>query len=215
MPDSPNKRLSLPRSQSVEIITRSQEEAARQLRRAGIPEQRIAAAVQQLGAALLTALQEQTAFYQDVKATITQSGTDPDIASLIHERSAAYQHLFDTAVAQIVRIVIETTITEFQHPPVRKEPVIEVTPSTPGFRDWLGDALHTVMSLVITAIWLSGLVVGLLLSWFASDSVLWASFWSGVTVFCTWLLWEWLGEYRVSVLIPLTALVVLCLGLLL
>jgi hypothetical protein len=213
MPDSPNKRLSLPKSHSVAIITRSQEEAARQLRLAGVPEQRIALAVQQIGAALLTALQEQTAFYQDVKATITQSGTDADIAPLIQERGTAYQHVFDTAVAEIVReivrIVVQSTIAEFQHPPVREQPIIAVTPHQPGLRDWLGDALHTVVSLFVTALWLSGLVVGLLLSWFAGGSVIWAIFWSGVAVFSTWLLWGWLGEYRVSVLIPLTALVVL------
>jgi hypothetical protein len=212
MPDSPNKRLSLPRSQSVEIIARSQEEAARQLRLAGVPEQRIAAAVQQLGAALLTALQEQRAFYQDVKATITQSGTDPDIAQLVRERGAMYQHLFDTAVAQIVRIVIETTIKEFQHPPVRKEPVIEVTPSTPGFRDWLGDVLHTATSLFLKLTWLTGLVAGLMLSWFGGGSSFLSVFWIGVTVVVTAILWDWVGGHLWSVLFPLTALGVFCIA---
>jgi hypothetical protein len=208
MPDSPNKRLRLPTSHSVELITRSQEEAARQLRRAGVPEQRIEAAVQQIGAALLTALQQQTVFYQDVKATVTQSGTDPDISSLIQERGAAYQHVFDTAVAEIVRIVIQTTINEFQNPPVRKEPVIEVTPYQPGFRDWLGDVLHTAAFLLIRAVWIIAFLIGLLLSWSSGGSVFLSVFWSGVTVVVTALLWDWIGEHGLSVLIPLSAAVV-------
>jgi hypothetical protein len=211
-PDSPEKRLGLPRSQVVEIIERGQAEAIRNLRLAGVPEQQILAAVRQLESACLTALQEQRAFYTDLKAIARQAESDPDIAQLVRERGAMYQHLVDTAVAEIVRIVIQNTINEFQNPPARKEPVIAVTPYKPGFRDWLGDALHTTTSLFLKLTWLSGLVAGLMLSWFGGGSSFLSVFWIGVTVVVTAILWDWIGGHLWSIVFPLTALGVFCIA---
>jgi hypothetical protein len=210
MPDSPNKRLSLPRSQSVEIIQRSQEEAAWQLRRAGIPEQRIAAAVQRIEAACLTVLREQDAFYADVQAIYRQQGREPDHTRYLEERIALSLHVFDTAVAEIVRTVLQTTITEFQNPPVREQPRIAATPPAPGLREWLGDALHTATSLFLKLTWLTGLVAGLMLSWFGGGSSFLSIFWIGVTVVVTLILWDWVGGHLWSVVFPLTAIGLFC-----
>jgi hypothetical protein len=212
MPDSPNKRLSLPRSQSVEIITRSQEETARQLRRAGIPEQRIAAAVQRIEAACLTVLREQDAFYADVQAIYRHQGREPDHTRYLEERIALTLHVFDTAVAEIVRTVLQTTITEFQNPPVREQPRIAATPPAPGLREWLGDALHTATSLFLKLTWLTGLVAGLMLSWFGGGSSFLSVFWIGVTVVVTAILWDWVGGHLWSIVFPLTAIGVFCIA---
>jgi hypothetical protein len=212
MPDSPNKRLSLPRSQSVEIIARSQEEAARQLRRAGIPEQRIAAAVQRIEAACLTVLREQDAFYADVQAIYRQQGREPDHTRYLEERIALSLHVFDTAVAEIVRTVLQTTITEFQNPPVREQPRIAAPPPAPGLREWLGDALHTATSLFLKLMWLTGFVAGLMLSWFGGGSSFLSVFWIGVTVVVTAILWDWVGGHLWSVVFPLTAIGVFCIA---
>jgi hypothetical protein len=175
-PDSPEKRLGLPRSQVVEIIERGQAEAIRNLRLAGVPEQQILAAVRRIESACLTALQEQRAFYTDLKAIARQSESDPDIAQLVRERGAMYQHLVDTAVADIVRVVIQNTIKEFQNPPPPRQPVIEVTPPAPGLPRWLKDMLHTAASLFIRAVWILAFLAGLLLSWSSGGSVFLSAF---------------------------------------
>jgi hypothetical protein len=98
MPDSPKKRLGLPKSQVVEVIERSQEEAVRRLREAGVPERQILVAVRQIESACLTALGEQDAFYADLQVFFRQS-RDPDHAHHIQERIAFYLRLHDSAVA--------------------------------------------------------------------------------------------------------------------
>jgi hypothetical protein len=57
-PDSPDKRLGLPRSHVVEVIERTQEEAIRTLTQAGVSERRILATVRRIEAACRTALHE-------------------------------------------------------------------------------------------------------------------------------------------------------------
>jgi hypothetical protein len=88
--------------------------------------------------------------------------------------------------------------------------VIEVTPAAPGLPEWLDDFLHTTRTVLINAVWLFGLVAGLILSWGGGGSLVWSLFWSGVTVYVTALLWDWVGRSGWSVLIPLVAIGAFC-----
>jgi hypothetical protein len=210
MPDMPENLLSIYRSAALAAIERGQEDAVQKLRLAGVPEQQILATVQQIEAACLTTLREQDAFYAELQALFRQPGRDTDHTRYIQERIAFYQQLMDTAVAEIVATAIRNAIKEFQQPPVREQPVIEVTPPTPGLPLWLEDLPHTATTLLINVAWLSGLLAGLFLSWVGAGSFLWSVFWSGVTVFVTALLWDWVGEHGWSVLLPLAAVGMFC-----
>jgi hypothetical protein len=213
MPDSPKKRLGLPKSQVVEVIERSQEEAVRRLLEAGVPERQILVAVRRIESACLTALGEQDAFYADLQVFFRQS-RDPDHAHHIQERIAFYLKLHDSAVAEIVAIAIQDAVNEFQHPPAPPQPIITVTPPAPGLPYWLKHGLHTAFSLLLRATWITGFVAGLILSWVGGGSVFWSVFWSGVTVVVTALLWDWVGSSGWSLPIPLIAIGVFYLALL-
>ena len=209
MPDLPEKFYDQFQKASRAAIAQAQEDARRQLRVAGLPEQRIFAAIRQIEAACRAALHELDAISAEFQE-LARYPRDPELARLMQERIAFYQRLIDTAVADIVTTVIRNAINEFQHPPAPQQPIIAVTPASPGLPAWLDDFLHTAASLVLKATWLAGFVAGLILSWFTGAPLFWAIFWSGVTVVATALLWDWVGSHVWSLPIPLVAIGVFC-----
>jgi hypothetical protein len=130
------------------------------------------------------------------------------------ERIAFYKHQIEKATEVIVATEIQDAIRDFQHPPAPQQPIITVTPASPGKSSWLKHVLHTACSMLLVVTWIAGLVAGLILSWFTGAPLFWALFWSGVTVVATALLWDWVGRSGWSLPIPLVAIGIFCVAVL-
>jgi hypothetical protein len=104
-PDVPQHQSALPRSRVVEVITRSTDDALRQLRAAGIPETEALAVIQRFSAFSVQVLRELDGVYREFEELLAQ---DTD-------RSQAHQEWLDTKAGGVLltlELCITTLVTE-------------------------------------------------------------------------------------------------------
>jgi hypothetical protein len=95
-----NNQQALPRSRVVEVITRSQEDALRQLRQAGIPETEALLVIQRFSTFALQVLRELDLLYREFEELLAN---DPD-------RSQAHQEWLDTKAGGLL-LTLESCIS--------------------------------------------------------------------------------------------------------
>jgi hypothetical protein len=117
MPDSPKKRLGLPKSHVADVIERSQEEAIRTLTQAGVSERRILATVRRIEAACRTALSELDAIDTEFRELARSPWRDPEHTRYMQERITFYQQQNEKALAVITATEIQNALNDYQHPP--------------------------------------------------------------------------------------------------
>jgi hypothetical protein len=99
-PDIPQNHSALPRNRVVEVITRSTDDALRQLRAAGIPETEALAVIRRFTVFSVQVLRELDQLYREFEDLLA---ADPD-------RSQAHQEWFDSKVGGML-LTIEDFIT--------------------------------------------------------------------------------------------------------
>jgi hypothetical protein len=184
MPDSPNKRHALPRSRVVEVIERSQEEALRQLRQAGIPEQQALAVMRRIAVFCLQTLSELDVIYREFEELVAEDGRSEAHQRVFNDKAAALLTAVEAGIAGIVADTIRKVQDDYQQllsPP--KEAI--TVPAAPPRREpeyplppWL--------------LWLGGLAAWFLLWVLVSGSIAIGVIALGVTAFM-WVFFEKTG----------------------
>jgi hypothetical protein len=132
-PESANNQHALPRNRVVEVIERSQEDALRQLRQAGIPETEALLVMQRFSAFAIQVLRELDLLYREFEQLLAH---DPD-------RSRAHQEWLDTkaggllltiesCIAALVAEAINKAKEDYRTELSRPREVITMPPSRPS-----------------------------------------------------------------------------------
>jgi hypothetical protein len=194
----PNNRQQNPRHRVVEVMTRAQEDALRQLRVAGIPETEALAVIQRFSVFSVQVLRELDLLrreYEQLRAS------DPD-------RSRAHQEWFDTKVggmlltmeafiAALVAEALNKAKEEYRQQVSQPREVVSV----PAQRARAAPQEYPVPVWWLL-LWMSGIAASTLFSWHASASIIWA----GIGCLVPLLLWCKVGKVPWALIFPLSGI---------
>ena len=194
----PDNQQGLPRHRVVEVMTRAQDDALRQLRAAGIPETEALAVIQRISVFSVQILRELDHLYREYEALLAQN---PD-------RSQAHQKWFDTKlggmlltieafIAALVAEAINRAKEDYRAEISTSREGITV-PHQPARSSWLEEFLTTTSDLV----WIAGLITGFVLAWQSSGSFLVG----GIGFLVGLLLWRTVGRFTWGLVFPLTGI---------
>jgi hypothetical protein len=203
-PDCPEQRLGLPRSHVVEVIERSQEDAVRTLRAAGLPEVRIQAVTRRIETACLTVLTEQDALIKELLAFGEQPRT-PEHAKLMQSRIGWHMEQVDKTFMAIAVIEIQKTLDAYQQAFEPAGQVIEAPYREPWPPEWLATLLRVANAITRGMLWFCAVCVLTLLVWAQSGSLVWL----GLTVGLSLIFWLFSWGHWWSVLFPIGAIGIL------
>jgi hypothetical protein len=192
-PQLPNNQQRNPRHRVVELITRSTDDALRQLRQAGIPETEALAVIQRYAAFAIHVLRELDLLYREFEELLA---ADPD-------RSQAHQEWFDTKVggmlltieafiAALVAEVINTAKEEYRQQVSQPREVVSV-PAQPA------QVAREEYPVWMVLVWMAGIAASTLFSWQGSGSIIWA----GIGFLVPLLLWCKVGKLWWGLFFPL------------
>jgi hypothetical protein len=200
-PDVPKTQHALPRNRVVEVIERSQEEALRQLRQAGVPETQALLVIRRYAAFAIQLLRELDLIYRQFEALVAHNP----------ERSAAHQEWLDTKaggllltleafIADLVAEAINKAKEDYRTKVSQPREVITPAPSPPPPSLW-EEARENLGRLLRNAVvlWAAGLSAWFLLWWQVSGSILWGVLAVGVSAVLV-RLFRWAGLALTGVL---------------
>ena len=191
----PDNQQGLPRHRVVEVITRAQDDALRQLRAAGIPETAALAVIQRFSVFSVQALRELDHLYREFEQLLA---ADPN-------RSQAHQAWFDTKLGGML-LTLEACIAALVAEAINKakedfrqqvSPSREVG-SVPAQRVRAAPQEYPVPVWWLL-VWMTGIAVSTLFSWHVSASIIWA----GIGCVVPLLLWCKVGKVWWGLFFPL------------
>jgi hypothetical protein len=136
-PDSPEKRPALPRSRVVEVITRAQEDAFRQLIEAGVPETEALLVIRRFSAFALQVLRDLDRIYQEFEELLA---SDPDRSKANQEyldtRAGGWLLALESFIAALVAEAMEKAKKDYQTLLSQPQEVITTVPPAPRSPPW-------------------------------------------------------------------------------
>jgi hypothetical protein len=188
-PDVPKTQHALPRNRVVEVIERSQEEALRQLRQAGVPETQALLVIRRYAAFAIQLLRELDLIYRQFEALVAHNP----------ERSAAHQEWLDTKaggllltleafIADLVAEAINKAKEDYRTKVSQPREVITPAPSPPPPSLW-EEARENLGRLLRNAVvlWAAGLSAWFLVWVLVTGSDTWGLLAVAITAFVVWL----------------------------
>jgi hypothetical protein len=181
------------------LIARTQEDAMRKLRQAGVPEAHVLQVMQRISVLCLQALRELDRLYQQFEEIVMEGGRSEANQEWLNNKAVALLLQTESAIATLVAEAIDQAIRDYKTQPPPAEPVIEVHRAQPApLPAWVTVLLAAVRHLV----WVAGLYPALFLGWQLSMSEL--AMWASPVLLC--LLWLKWGSSWWATLLPLTVI---------
>jgi hypothetical protein len=197
MPDSPNKRHAVPRRQVVEVIERHQEDAMRQLRQSGVPEEQALAVMQRIAVFCLQTLRELDVIYREFEELVAKDGRSEAHQRVFTDKAAALLTAVEAAIAGLVADAIRQARDDYQKHLSQPKDVITVPAPPRREREhprnpWL--------------LWLVGLGAWLMFWPLVSASLSWTVIAFGITAIVALALFEKAGLVFLGILGGLVSL---------
>jgi hypothetical protein len=193
--DHPNKHEVVPKSRMVEVIERTQEDAMRKLRQAGVPEAHVLHVIQRISVLCLQTLRELDRLYQQFEEIVMEAGRSEANQEWLNNKAVALLLQTESAIATLVAEAIDQAIRDYKTKPPPAEPVIEVQRAQPAPpARWPGLLRHLV--------WAAGMVASLVFSHQGSGSIVWA----GIGLLIPFLIWVRFGSAWWALIFPVIAL---------
>jgi hypothetical protein len=198
-PELPNNQQPYPRRRAIEVISRAQEDALRQLREARVPEAHALAVMERIAAFSLQTLRALDALYLQFNDIVTEAGRGEAHQQRLNDKATALLLQVESAIAALVAEAIHKAIHEPDTQPDSPREVITV-PAKPAQSPWEQFLRNAPQHLV----WVVGIAVWVLGVWQATrGGILLTVF---AFVFAV-VLWRYMSSFWWSVLIALGVLV--------
>jgi hypothetical protein len=131
-PELPNNQHALPRSRVVEVIERSQEDAMRQLRQAGVPETEALAVMLRIHTFCLQTLRELDQVYREFEEMVAQdAGRSEAHQAWFADRTTTMLMHVEVAIASLVNDAIDKLKDEYKRESIPQRDVITTVPIRP------------------------------------------------------------------------------------
>jgi hypothetical protein len=197
-PQLPNNQQRNPRHRVVAVMTRAQEDAMAQLRRAGIPETQALLVIQRISPLCLQTLQELDFIYREFEQLLAN---DPG-------RTDAHQEWLDTkaggllltlesCIAALVAEAMSQAKEDYQRQLSQPRDVMTVPP-----RQSRPEWVSFLLAMTNLFVWVAGMVAAGVFAYQCSGLVLWA----GIGFLVPFVLWLKLGGRWWGLLFPLTGI---------
>jgi hypothetical protein len=134
--ESPQNHSALPRSRVAEVIERSQEDALRQLRQAGIPETEALLVMQRYSAFALQVIRELDLVYREFEQLLAN---DPDRSqehqAWLETKAGGMILTIEAFILELVAQAIDKAKVDYRADLSRPREVIDMPPSRPSLRE--------------------------------------------------------------------------------
>jgi len=162
-PELPNNQRSILRRRTVAVIDRAQEEAMRELLKAGVPETHALSVMRRINAFCLETLKELDAIFRQFDEFVAADGRSEANQQWLNDKATALLLQLESAVASLVAETTHKILHEPVTQPERPREVITV-PAKPTQSPWEKVLRHVLRHLV----WVVGVAVWVLSVWQAT-----------------------------------------------
>jgi hypothetical protein len=196
-PELPNNQQPYPRRRAIEVISRAQEDALRQLREARVPEAQALAVMERITAFSLQTLRALDALYLQFDDIVAEEGRGEAHQQRLNDKAAVLLLQVEQAIAALVAEAIRKAIHEPDDQPEQPREVITV-PAKPAQSPWEQFLRNAPRHLV----WLIGIAVWILIVWQATGQ---SAVLTAFGVMIALVAWGTTGSSWWSVLLPIIA----------
>jgi hypothetical protein len=135
-PELPDNQQRNSRHRVVEVMTRAQEDAMRQLRREGVPEQQALMVMERIAAFCLQTLRELDLVYREFEELVAKDGRSAAHQTRFADTAAALLTAVEAAIAGLVADAVRKARDDYQKQLSEPKDVITTVPPAPRSPTW-------------------------------------------------------------------------------